>query len=161
MNNTGAYLKQVLGTVAKMGNKAISSDAMFVVDGYEDIRLLTKQFPQPVTSTAGEIEVPGPLGTVTVQPQQLKVYQQGQIQFYETENGDVETFLESLQLNGSKFDATIYEGTMEKYTRAWRISNCFIEVENPDRDWENRSQVLMLSGTLHFHYTGDKLPGNI
>jgi hypothetical protein len=32
--------------------------------------------------------------------------------------------------------------------------------DNPDRDWENRSQVTMVSGTLNFHYFGEKIPGN-
>jgi hypothetical protein len=32
--------------------------------------------------------------------------------------------------------------------------------DNPDRDWENRAQITQISGTLHFHYFGDKLVGN-
>lgn len=158
--STGAYLQQSFNQIRAFGDKAISSDAMFVVAGYENIRLLTKQFPQPTLSSAGEIAIASPMGGEMFQPQQLKANQQGQIAFYETVNGDVETFMTSLNAQGGRFDATIYEGTLESYTRAWNITDCFIQFENPDRDWENRSQVVMLTGTLFFHYTGDRLPGN-
>ncbi|WP_109479092.1 hypothetical protein [Paraburkholderia sp. C35] len=161
MISTGNYLKTVLGTVQAMGDKAISSDGMFVPVGYEDMRLLCKQFPQPVLSSNGEIPIPGPLGTETFQSQQAKINHQGQIAFYETEDGHVQNFIRSLQANGGRFDAAIYHGTMEQYKRGWRITDCFIQFEDVDRDWENRSQVILLSGTIFFHYTGDDIPGNI
>lgn len=158
--STGAYLQQSFAQIKTLGDKAVSSDAMFVVDGYEQIRLLTKQFPQPTLSSGGEIAIATPMGGETWQAQQAKANQQGQISFYETVNGDVETFLTSILAAGGRFDATIYEGTMEQYKRGWKITDCFIQLDNPDRDWENRSQVVMLNGTLFFHYTGDRLVGN-
>jgi hypothetical protein len=39
--------------------------------------------------------------------------------------------------------------------------DCFLQFDNPDRDWENRSAATTVSGTLFFHYFGDKIPGNI
>lgn len=159
--NTDAYLSQALNQLATFGDKSISSDAQFVIDGFERHRLLTKQFPQPILSSGGEIEIPGPMGIATWQPGQAKINQQGQISFYETVNGDVETLLTNIMARGGRFDASVYEGTMEKFTRGWRITSCFIQFDSPDRDWENRQQVLLLSGTLFYHYTGDRITGNV
>ncbi|MFM0608674.1 hypothetical protein PQR05_29510 [Paraburkholderia sediminicola] len=160
--STEAYLQTALAQVNSFGDKAISSDAMFVIDGYEANRLLTKQFPQPVLSSGGEIEVAGPMGIATWQPQQAKINQQGQISFYETVDGATEKLIKSIMaLQGGRFDATIYEGTLENFTRGWRISGAFIQFDNPDRDFENRGQVVMLSGTLFYHYVGDTVNGNV
>jgi len=159
--STDAYLSQALNQLATFGDKSISSDAMFVIDGFENHRLLTKQFPQPILSAGEGIEIPGPMGTVLWQPSQAKINQQGSIQFYETVNGDVETLLTNILARGGRFDATVYEGTMEKFTRGWRITSCFINFENPDRNWEDKQQVLLLAGTLFYHYTGDRVAGNV
>ncbi|MDF0506608.1 hypothetical protein POK33_38300 [Burkholderia cenocepacia] len=158
--STGAYLRQHYNLAKALGDKSVSSDAQFVIDGYEHLRLLTKQFPWPVTSSGGEIEVPGPLGVITYQPQQIKIAQQGQMTFQETRRGDMQTFMESIVSGGARFNATVYEGTVDKYQRACNIVDCFLQLENPDRDWENRSQITSISGTLFFHYFGETKPGN-
>jgi hypothetical protein len=158
--NTGQFLQQSYAQFKANGDKSVSSDAMFVIDGFEQLRLLCKQFPQPTLSPAGEIEIATPMGGTAVQPQQLKIAQQGQVQFYETQRGDMDAFLDSVLLTGAKFNARVYEGTLERYKRGWVIQDCFLVFDNPDRDWENRSQVTMVSGTLNFHYFGEKIAGN-
>ena len=159
--STGAYLAASYGQVKAMGDKSVSSDAMFVITGFEHLRLLCKQFPWPILSSGGEIEIAMPMGGTAGQPQQLKTFQQGQVTFYETVRGDIEKFQEDITQLGSRFDAEVFEGTMEKHHRGVRIVNCWIQLDNPDRDWENRSQATTVSGTLFFHYFGDKIPGNI
>lgn len=159
--STGAYLAASYGQVKAMGNKSISSDAMFVIDGFEGLRLLAKQFPWPVLSPGGEIAISTPMGGEAWQSQQLKYNQQGQVTFYETVRGDIETFIEQITAQGSKFNASVYEGTLENHSRGVRITDCFLQFDNPDRDWENRSQATTVSGTLFFHYFGEKIPGNI
>lgn len=159
--STPAFLAQSYGLSKAMGDKSVSSDAMFVIDGFEQLRLLCKQFPWPVLSTQGEIEVASPMGSKSWQPQQLGTAQQGQVSFYETVRGDMETFIEQIAASGGKFDASIYEGTLERHSRGVRIVDAFLQFENPDRDWENRAQVTIVSGTLFFHYFGEKIPGNI
>lgn len=138
-----------------MGNKSVNSDAFFVIDGHEDLALVTKQFPWPVLGVAGEIESPGPLGTASWQPQQLKVNNQGQITFTETVTGRVQRFLDEVIATGGTFNATVYEGTPDNFTRACKIRDCFFQPDQPDRDWENRSQVTLINGTLFFHYFGE------
>lgn len=149
-----AYLKTVYNATAAMGDKVVSSDATMEIEGYEHLGLLIKQFPWPELSPAGEIEVPMPLGLTRWQAQQLKLAQQGQVQIMETKQGHVADFLENILIQGARFNAKVYEGTPEDYTRVERIVDCFLVLDNPDRDFENRSQILLISGSMFFHYFG-------
>lgn len=154
MQSTAKYLKSLFNATAALGDKVVSSDATFEIVGYEHLTLLVKQFPYPELSTAGEIEVPMPLGSARWQAQQLKPNQQGQITFMETIQGHIGQFLEEIVDQGGIFDAYVYEGTPENYTRKEAIHSCFVQLDNPDRDFENRSQIMTISGTLFFHYFG-------
>lgn len=154
------YLKGFYDQTQALGAKAVSSDFAFEIEGFENTWLLAKQAPWPELSVAGEIEVASPLGSPMWQPQQVKTAQQGQITLMETVAGNVSDMLISLIKNGGTFNAKVYEGTPEKYIKAKRIVDCFIQMDNPDRDWENRSQILLFSGTLFFHYFGEDISGN-
>lgn len=158
--STAAYLKGHYDATRALGAKVISSDFAFEIEGFEQYWLLCKQAPWPEVSPAGEIEVPSPLGASMWQPQQIKIAHQGQITLYETVAGSIDGMLVNLIARGGIFNAKIYEGTPQKYLRAKRIVDCFLQLDNPDRDWENRSQVLTFTGTLFFHYFGDVLAGN-
>ena len=144
-----------------MGDKSVNSDAYFEIEGQDDLALLTKQFPFPTLGVTGEIEVASPMGAAMWQPQQLKVNQQGQISFYESVSGRVQKFLEDVVAKGGLFQATVYEGTPDRFHRAYKLRDCFFQPDNPDRDWENRSQITMINGTLFFHFFGEKIPSNI
>lgn len=147
--------------VKAMGEKSVNSDAWFEIEGAEEIGLLTKQFPFPMLTPGGEIEVAGPVGMGMWQAQQLKTHLQGQMTFEETVTGMVQRFLQSRTGPGVYFDATVYEGTPQAYYRAYKIRNCFFQADLPDRDWENRSAITLVSGTLFFHFFGEVLPGTI
>jgi hypothetical protein len=91
-----AYLQSLYNTTRSMGDKAISSDAAFEIEGFEQMWLLTKQFPWPELSSAGEIEIPMPLGAAKWEPQQVKINQQGQITLMETKIGHVSKMMLNL-----------------------------------------------------------------
>lgn len=154
------YLGEFFNQAQALGDKAVSSDFAFEIEGFEQTWLLAKQCPWPTISPAGEIEVPSPLGGAYWQPQQLKINQQGQITLQETVQGSVNSMLLNLLSKKGRFNAKIYEGTPKKFLLAKRIKDCFLVLDNPDRDWENRSQILTFSGTMFFHYFGDDIPGN-
>lgn len=158
--SNAAYLKGFYDSTAALGAKVISSDFTFEIEGFESNYLLFKQAPWPELSPAGEIEVLTPLGGTMWQPQQLKVAQQGPISMFEAVAGSVDKMLVDLIARGGTFNAKIYEGTPTKFLRAKRIVDCFIQMDIPDRDWENRSQPLMFSGTLFYHYFGELIAGN-
>jgi hypothetical protein len=154
MINSGAYMHSMYKTAVALGDKAVVSDAYFEIKGHEDIAILIKQFPWPELSSAGEIEVPLPNGGAHWQPQQIKTNQQGQVGFMETREGHISRFLEEVINAGGKFDAVVYEGTPDDYTRKANIYGCFLQMDNPDRDFESRGQILLITGTLFFHYYG-------
>lgn len=159
--STGNYLKGFHDQAQALGAKAISSDFAFEIEGFEQYWLLCKQAPWPELSPTGEIEVANPLGATLWQPQQLKVAHQGQISLMETVAGSIDQMMVNLiTSNAARFNAKIYEGTPTRYLRAKRIQDCFLQLDNPDRDWENRSQVLMFTGTLFYHYFGEVMAGN-
>lgn len=154
-------LKGFYNLARAVGDKAINSDSYFEPEGFPQTGILIKQFPWAVLTPGGEIESPGPMGSASWQPQQLKVNQQGQVTFTETVTGAVQSFLRSLNAAGGRFNATIYEGSPDRFYRAIKIRDAFIVLDPVDRDWENRTQVLTFSGTLFFHFYGEELPGNI
>jgi len=154
------YIKSFYDTGEAMGAKEVSSDFAFEIEGFESAWMLCKQAPWPEITPAGEIEIPGPLGMTMWQPQQIKTAQQGQVSFVETVAGNVDDLLLGILTKGGRFNAKIYEGTPEKYLRYKKIHGCFLQVDIPDRDWENRSQPLLISGTLFYHYFGEVVAGN-
>lgn len=158
--STTNILKGHYDATRAAGDKAINSDFAFEIEGFESSWLLVKQAPWPELSVQGEIEVPSPLGGTLWQPQQAKVAMQGPISLFETQAGTADKMLVDLITRGAYFNAKIYEGTPQKYLRVKRIEQCFVQIDSPDRDWENRSQVLTFSGTLFYHYFGDVKAGN-
>lgn len=93
--------------------------------------------------------------------QQVKINQQGQITLMETKAGHVSRMMLNLIRSGGKFNTKVYEGTPSHFSAAKPIYDCFIQLDNPDRDWENRSQALNILGTLFFHYFSEEIPSNI
>ena len=165
--SNASYLKNFYDATVAHGAKVISSDFSLEIEGYEDYYILCKQAPWPELSPQGEIEIPSVLGSSFFQPQQIKVSQQGQISFYETVAGDIDNLLlELIAASGSyagargTFNCKIYEGTPTKYLRYKRLIDCFIQLDAADRDWENRTQPLTLSGTMFYHYFGETVEGN-
>jgi hypothetical protein len=149
--STAQLLKGFHDTTKALGAKVINSDFALEIEGFENYWLLAKQCPWPEISTAGEIEVPAPLGSAMWEAQQLKTNQQGAITLMETVAGSIDNLLIELIAGG---------GTPQKYLRAKRITDAFLQIDNPDRDWENRSQVLTFTGTMFFHYYGEVIAGN-
>ena len=165
--SNASYLKTFYDATQVMGAKVISSDFAFEVEGFEGNYLLCKQAPWPELTPQGEIEVPTVLGAKIWQPQQINIALQGPIALYETVAGSVDQMLVDLITRGgtyangaATFNAVIYEGTPQKYLRAKKLRDCFIQMDTVDRDWETRSQPLMFSGTLFFHYFGEIIQGN-
>lgn len=165
--SNASYLKTFYDKTVAQGAKVISSDFTLEIKGFEHVYLLCKQAPWPELSVQGEIEIPTPLGGRMFQPQQVSVAGQGQLSIYENVAGDADNLLVSLiaqsgAYNGNRgtFDCKIYEGTPDKYLRYKVLRDCFVQFDSIDRDWENRTQPLMLSGTLFYHYFGEVVQGN-
>lgn len=158
--SNAAYLKGFYDQTKAMGLKTVNSDFTFEIEGFEQNYLLARQCPWPNVATQGEIEVPTPLGASAFEPQQIRVNHQGAVTFMEVTAGSIDQMLVDIIANGGTFNAKIYEGTPERYLRYKRITDAFLQIDDPDRDWENRSQVLTFTGTMFFHYFGEIVEGN-
>ncbi|MDD5272656.1 MAG: hypothetical protein PHU14_08060 [Methylovulum sp.] len=154
------FLKQNHDVIRAQGDKVISSDGSLEIVGFEGLWTLTKQFPWPLVTVGGNIEVPTPLGAMMYQPQQAKVAHQGAISFQEVVAGSIDNMLVDLIRSGGRFNAKVYEGTPGVNLRYKPIYDCFMVIDNPERDFENRSQVLVMSGNIFFHYYGEVVAGN-
>lgn len=161
--DTKAWLKGKYSATRALSDKIINSDCMLVIEGHEQLKLLIKQMPVPVITSGGEIEVPMPNGAKLWQPQQLKQHQQGAVTMMETRIGHMDTFHDAIakKADHCRFNATIYEGTDDRFRRAWKIDDAFLVLDNPDRDWDNQGQIMTYSGTMFFMYFGETVAGNI
>lgn len=146
------------------GRKAISSDFTAVINGQEALWILTKQIPWAFQGSAGEIEVPMPLGLAGWERQQNKVNKQGTITFFETVDHKIEQGLRAILANGSDqggwFDLKVFHGVPNKHIGGKEYKDCFFVPDDADTDWENRSQILTVTGQLFFHYFGKEIPAN-
>ncbi len=150
----GTRLADVFKAAAALGEIAISSDAMLVIDGYEALSGLIKQFPFPVLSAGEGVEIVMPHGGMRREPSAPNTAQQGPVTINETVLGTATLFLEKIIKSGGKFNATVYEGSPENFTRKARIFGAYINAENPDRNFEDRTQCVAITGTMFFNYFG-------
>ncbi|MDG9809411.1 MULTISPECIES: hypothetical protein [Pseudomonas] len=151
-----AVLSRTFQNTNDMGAKAVQSDATVVIEGYEDMVLLFKQFPWPVATATDVIEYFGPVGQKMVQPQQSKTKQEGPFTIYETVNNHADLFLKNLIEQGGEFNATVYAGRPDDFKMKHEIKKAILVCDTPDRDWENDTSPLMISGTLHYHWFGNQ-----
>lgn len=158
-----AILAQMHGAVRAIGNPARNSDFTFVIDGYDDIYVKATQAPWVVLTPGGEVEVPLVMGQIIYIPQIPKTAFQGQVTFGETEGGVIDKALMDM-LTGGKggphFNATVYNGYPTNATMSKRYIDCFIVCDPVDRSSENRSQALIITGTLFGHYYGEFKTGS-
>ena len=160
-NNSLGDAKKLYDKSIAAGLVAISSDFTFQIAGHEDLWVLTKQCPWAETGSTGEIDVAMPIGFNRWEKQQQKVAMQGPIAFYETQKHSIEQAFIDIIMGGGKFQGIAYHGTPDRHVGGKRYTDCFFVPDSPDTDFENRSQVLIISGTLFYHYFGETIPGNV
>lgn len=147
-----AVLSRTFQNITDMGAKAVQADATMVIEGFEDMVLLFKQFPWPVATSGGVIEHWGPLGQKMGQRAQNKTMQEGPVQISETRANKAGEFLKQIIAMPSEFNCTVFAGRPDDYTKKEDFKNCILVMDTPDRDWENDMQVFILAGTMTFHW---------
>lgn len=150
-------LAKTYKTAQALGKKEAQCDAYFEIEGFENLRFLAKTFPRPVLASTGTIESYLPMGIKTQQPQQLQTAQSHEVSFYCTDNGAVEKALMELNNNGAIFQATVHLGQVDNPYASYPLENCFLaEISPLDQDTEGLGQHVMMSGTLYYHYFGER-----
>lgn len=149
--NSHAVLSSTFQNTQDLGRKASTADAVLVINGFEGIQLLCKQFPWPVATVKDAMEYFGPNGQAMAQPTNTKTKFEGPVAFYEVVAGTVGENFKKMIEGGAVFDATAYMGRPEDHTAKEDITGAFLVMDTPDRDWENDTPLLF-AGTLHFHW---------
>ncbi|HNC04345.1 MAG TPA: hypothetical protein PLY05_13460 [Agitococcus sp.] len=140
-----------------LGQKEAQCDAYFEIEGFENLKFLAKTFPRPILASAGVIESYTPNGVKVQQPQQLQVAQSHEVSFYATKGGAVEKALMQLNNNGGTFQATVHLGQVDSPYASYQLTDCFLaEISPLDQDVEGVGQHVMISGTLYYHYFGER-----
>jgi len=150
-----ALSKRTFSKVQAMGDDIIASDAELVIAGMEDYSLLFKSFPHPIISGGDGIERPLPLGLTKWNKSQVEIHQQGAINMFENTLGHASEAMQKLISNGGSFNARVYEGVKESHLRSYQIRDAFIKLEPAERDWESKTQTLLITGTIFYHYFGE------
>jgi hypothetical protein len=158
--NEALYHQTNFRLTQALGAKLNAGDATFAPVGFDGMYLLVKQFPHPTISGGAEIEVAMAGGGSYWEQQPIETKFTGAITLYETEAGTVKQFAQDVVAAGGYFDVRIYEGTPGRHLRSYLLERCFFKIDPSDRDWENRTQVLMLNGTLYGSFFGRTFPGN-
>jgi len=153
--NSHAVLSSTFQNIRDLGRKASTADAVLVIEGYEGIQLLCKQFPWPVATVKDAMESFGPNGQLIGQPQNTKTKFEGPVAFYETVTGTTDKALIDMIEAGGVFNATAYAGRPDDNTGSKQILGAFLVMDTPDRDWENDTPLLC-AGTIHFHWFANK-----
>jgi hypothetical protein len=154
------YLKGKYNAVRAIGSKAINSDSYMEIEGHEAIGVLIKQFPWPVFGAGGAFESATPGGGAMWHAEVAKANKQGQVVIDETVGGMVQRFVNDVMKAGGFFNAVVYEGSPEKFYRAYKLKDCLFVPDDTERGWENRTQILSISGNLYYHFFGEEIPGN-
>jgi len=140
-----------------LGQKEAQCDAYFEIEGFENLKFLAKTFPRPILASAGVIESYTPNGVKVQQPQPLQVAQSHEVSFYATKGGAVEKALMQLNNNGGTFQATVHLGQVDNPYASYQLTDCFLaEISPLDQDVEGVGQHVMISGTLYYHYFGER-----
>ncbi|WP_428383774.1 hypothetical protein [Nevskia ramosa] len=153
-------LQDIFNLSLAAGDRELASDFYFEIIGEEQIGILMKGFSVPFISAGEAVEVPGPVGSSHWQASQVDYKFQSAVQFTETVAGTLDAFLMRIVARpGAKFDARIYSGTPDNFSRVRFLRQCLVKIDPADVDHENRQSLLLVSGTLSYHYFGESKPG--
>lgn len=162
--NTGGFLERKYDAMKSRGDMIVSANAMIVFKGFDGIKLLTKNFPYPVATNLGPIDVPGPNSLMFAQPSQRKIKHEGQLTMMENRLGDLKKFCEDLVSadSWSRLQGRVYEGTDDNYTDFIEFRDAIWTPDDGfERAWEDNTQLATISGSFVYHYFGRSTKGGL
>lgn len=154
--NSAGFLERKYDAMKARGDMIVSANAMIVFKGFEGMKFLTKNFPWPVATNLGTIEVPGPNSLKFAQPAQRLIMMTGQLTMMENRLGDLKKFCEELVSapSWSRLQGTVYEGTDDNFTHSAEFRDAVWTPEAMERAWEDSTQLATVGGAFVYHYFG-------
>lgn len=141
-------------TAKQLGAAMLACNAMLVPEIAPNIALLLKSYPRPIVTNneAAEVAYAGGLaGHVAGVP---KTSFQGAVTAIETETGQIADFAELLMSNGGTTNCILYDGRMNRWTKAHELIDCAFTFEPGDIDSESRTTILTISANMTYMYFG-------
>ena len=141
-------------TTKQLGAAMLACNAMLVPEAAPNIALLFKTYPRPIVTNneAAEVAYAGGLvGHVAGVP---KTSYDGPVTMIETETGQVADFAELLIAQGGTTNCILYDGRIDRWTKAHELLDCAFTFEPGDLDSESRSTTLTISGNMKYMYFG-------
>lgn len=141
-------------TAKQLGTAMLACNAMLVPEAAPNIAILFKTYPRPIVSNNESAEVSyagGLMGHVAGVP---KTSYEGAVTMIETETGQIADFAELLISQGGTTNCILYDGRINRWTKAHELIDCAFTFEPGDLDSESRSTILTVSGNMKYMYFG-------
>lgn len=146
--------KSDYATAKELGAAMLACNAMLVPEIAPNIALLLKTYPRPIVTNNEAAEVAYAGGLAAHVPGVPKTAFQGAITMIETETGQIADFAELLISNGGTTDCILYDGRMNRWTKAHELIDCAFTFEPGDIDSESRNTILTISSSINYMYFG-------
>jgi hypothetical protein len=141
-------------TAKSLGTAMLSCNAMIVPAIAPEIALLISQAPRPVTTYTESTEVIFAGGLQAHRTGVPKTSHEGQLQFIETDTGQIAGFAELLMANGGCTDCIVFDGRKDRFTLAYQLTDCAITFEGSEIDAEGRNTIMKVSAPIKYMYFG-------
>ncbi|WP_322977466.1 hypothetical protein [Acinetobacter pittii] len=141
-------------TTKQLGAGMLGCNAMLVPEIAPHIALLFKTYPRPIVTNNESAEVSYAGGLLAHVPGVPKTSYEGAVTMTETETGQIADFAELLMSQGGTTNCILYDGRINRWTKAHELIDCAFTFEPGDLDSENRSSVLTISGNMKYMYFG-------
>lgn len=138
----------------QLGAAMLSCNAMLVPEAAPHIALLFKTYPRPMTTNNESADVSYAGGLQAHVPGVPKTSFDGAFTCTETETGQLADFAELIMSMGGSTNCILYDGRMNRWTKAHELLDCALTFEPGDLDAEGRSQILTVSGNMKYMYFG-------
>ncbi|ENV14260.1 hypothetical protein F965_00503 [Acinetobacter schindleri NIPH 900] len=140
--------------IKQIGSPILGCQGMLVPRGMEEYRFLIKTCPRPIVSNGdpAEVQYAGGFTGIVAGVPQTKF--SGGFSIIETEAGHAQLLAEYIVNSGGMIDCDYYDGRIGNFTRAYELLNCAMRFEPTDFDTENRSQGMIVSGTMDYNFFG-------
>lgn len=137
-----------------LGAAMLACNSIIVPEIAPNIALLIANFPRPMTTYTDPVEYAYAGGLQAHRPGVPKTSHTGQLQFIETDFGQIAGFAEILAANGGQTNCIVYDGRRERYTASYYLQNCAITLEAGENDAEGRNTIMRHNGPMSYMYFG-------
>lgn len=141
-------------TAKQLGAAMLACNAMLVPEAAPHIALLFKTFQRPIVTNTESAEVSYAGGLQAHVSGVPKTSFESAVTLMETETGQGADFAELLISRGGTTNCILYDGRINRWTKAHELIDCSFTFEAGDIDSESRSTILTISGNMKYMYFG-------